>query len=142
EPTALRLCEDLRAFLPELPVLYYPAKELMLHEAEASSGEYEFARLGVLEALRHDRPVVVASAEAAMQATISPDALSRRSLLLKGSFSEGPEGLIARLLAAGYTRCEQVDGVCTFAVRGGILDLYSPSAPEPVRVEFWGDDID
>ena len=46
------------------------------------------------------------------------------------------------LSAAGYVRCEQVEGVGQFALRGGILDLYSPAMEAPVRVEFFGDEID
>jgi len=142
DPSAVRLFEDLSALLPERQVLLFPSKEIMLHSAEAASGEYEFARLGCLEALRHAKPFVVASAEAAMQYTISPEALRERSALLKGSFSGGPEGLVSLLVTAGYSRCEQVEGTCTFATRGGIVDFFSPAAPEPVRVEFWGDEID
>ncbi|MEG2174170.1 MAG: transcription-repair coupling factor [Oscillospiraceae bacterium] len=141
EPTAVRLSEDLRAFVPDWPVLHYPAKELMLHEG-AASREYEFARLGVLETMRSQHPLVVASCEAAMQYTLSPSMLAQRSFHLKGTFSEGPDGLTRRLHAAGYLRTAQVEGVCTYAVRGGIVDFYSPAAEEPVRVEFWGDEID
>ncbi|PWM23201.1 MAG: transcription-repair coupling factor [Oscillospiraceae bacterium] len=142
EPSATRLWEDLRALLPDSAVLLFPTKELMLHAAEAASGDYEFSRLGCLESLRHGRPLIVAPAEAAMQYTISPEALTQRSTLLKGSFDRGPEGLVEALLTAGYTRCEQVEGVCTFATRGGIVDFFSPAASDPVRVEFWGDEID
>ena len=142
EPAALRLCEDIAAFEPGCAVLHYPAREWLLRPAEATSREYEFLRMGCLEQLRTGRPIVVASAEAAMQTTISPDALAKNSLLLKGSFDEGLEGLVRRLSAAGYTRVEQVEGVCTYAVRGGIADFWAPGAPSPVRVEFWGDEID
>ena len=50
--------------------------------------------------------------------------------------------LAGTLAAAGYTRCEQVEGVGQFALRGGILDFFSPAHPKPVRVEFFGDEID
>jgi transcription-repair coupling factor (superfamily II helicase) len=142
EPSALRLAEDIRGFAPERAVLHFPAKDLLLHAAEASSAEYESARLSCLEALRIGRPVVVASAEAAMQYTIPPGVLQSRSTLLDEGFAGGLEGLVARLSEAGYTRCEQVEELCTYSVRGGIVDFYSPAAPEPVRVEFWGDDVD
>jgi transcription-repair coupling factor (superfamily II helicase) len=50
--------------------------------------------------------------------------------------------LIARLLQAGYSRCDLVEGVGQFAVRGGILDVFSPSADNPIRLEFFGDELD
>ena len=142
EPTALRLCEDIGGFDPGCPVLHYPAREWMLRSAEATSREYEFQRMGCLSHLRTGRCIVVAGAEAAMQSTVSPEALCENSLLLKGSFAEGLEGLLTRLVRAGYTRVEQVEGVCTFASRGGIVDFWPSSSPSPVRVEFWGDEID
>ncbi len=142
EPSAVRLFEDIRALLPNDTVLHFPTKELMLHTTEASSGEYEFMRMGCMEALRNGRALVVASAEAAMQYTVGPEALAQRSALLKGSFDQGPEGLVRLLHNAGYARCDQVEGVCTYAVRGGIVDFFAPALSEPVRVEFWGDEID
>ena len=47
-----------------------------------------------------------------------------------------------RLTAAGYSRCGQVEGPGQFALRGGILDVFSPSMDQPVRCEFFDDEID
>ena len=52
------------------------------------------------------------------------------------------EDLISRLTAAGYNRCGMVEGPGQFAVRGGILDIFPPDRSEPVRIEFWDDEID
>ena len=52
------------------------------------------------------------------------------------------EELTARLIQSGYVRRPQVDGISQFSIRGGILDLYPPKEPSPVRIEFWGDEID
>ena len=51
-------------------------------------------------------------------------------------------GTETALLRCGYQRTVQVEGPGQFARRGGILDFFSPAEPEPVRVEFWGDEID
>ncbi len=51
------------------------------------------------------------------------------------------DGLIARLVELAYTRVDMVARRGEFAVRGGILDLFPPTAEHPVRVEFWGDEI-
>ena len=50
--------------------------------------------------------------------------------------------LTDRLLSAGYARCGQVEGVGQFALRGGILDVFSPLMDQPVRCEFFDDEID
>ena len=142
EPTAVRFCEDIRGFCPAREVLHYPAREWFLRDSAAASREYEHMRLGVLGQVHTGAPIVVASAEAAMQYTLSPEALAGASLHLRGSFAGGLDTLVKALVHAGYARVEQVESTCTFAVRGGIVDLWSPSAQAPTRVEFWGDEID
>ena len=53
-----------------------------------------------------------------------------------------PEKVEEALLRCGYASTDQVEGPGQFARRGGILDFFSPGDREPVRIEFWGDDID
>ena len=84
----------------------------------------------------------MASAAAAVQPTIPPDVLRRAVTPLAPGQEIEPEQLVRHLLWAGYARCQQVEGLCQFALRGGILDLWPPDQPQPVRVEFWGDEID
>jgi transcription-repair coupling factor (superfamily II helicase) len=50
--------------------------------------------------------------------------------------------LVGKLLSLGYRRSTLVEGTGQFALRGGILDVYSPAAPSPVRLEFFGDELD
>ena len=50
--------------------------------------------------------------------------------------------LARRLLASGYTRGSLVEGVGQFAMRGGIVDVFSPASDAPVRIEFFGDEVD
>ena len=53
-----------------------------------------------------------------------------------------PEELEQRLIRCGYVRTEQVEGPGQYSIRGGILDFFTPTMPDPVRIEFWGDEID
>ena len=144
EASGQRMCEDIRAFLrTEQGVLLFPARELTLRPVEGSSHEYEHARLGVLgRILAGECRVVVASMEAAMQLLPPPEVLRANTFLLEGGGSYELSALVERLLHAGYERRDQVDGVCQFAQRGGILDVFPPDTPFPVRAEFWGDEID
>ena len=50
--------------------------------------------------------------------------------------------IVERLVAAGYARAELVEKRGDFAVRGGILDVFPPTEEHPVRVEFWGDEVE
>ncbi len=142
EAEAGRMAADLGAFTGK-EVLHIPARELILRDAATVSRQWEHRRLEVLSRIvRGSVPVMVATAEALFQRTIPPETLSSTALTLRQDESHDLDALLARLSAAGYSRCEQVEGPGQFAARGGILDVYSPSEDRPVRIEFFGDQID
>ena len=141
EAEASRLVNDLKVMGKKAFV--YPARDFCFSTSEAQSHEYEHIRLGVLSRiLKGDFDIVVASAEAASQFTIPAEELTDRTLQIKTGESIGLENCINALIKAGYTRSTEVDGTGLFSVRGGILDFFPPSYDNPVRVEFWGDEID
>ncbi|MEG0838682.1 MAG: transcription-repair coupling factor [Hydrogenoanaerobacterium sp.] len=144
EATGTRMTEDINAFLQsEDAAVLFPVRELVFRDIEGSSREYEHARLRILGGiLRGKFKVVVASLEAAMQFLPPPDAIKENTLTLKSGGTYKIDELVARLVHAGYERRDQVEGVCQFAQRGGILDFYSPDSSVPFRAEFWGDEID
>ncbi len=143
EQNASRLCEDINNMVGSEAALLYPAKEFSFRQVEGSSREYEYARLGVLARLADGTCKIVAmSAEAAMQLTIPPEQLRKNSMELKTGGSYAVDHLAAALISAGYTRRPQVEGVAQFSVRGGIVDVFPPGESTPVRIEFWGDEID
>ena len=141
EAAAVRLCEDIRIMSGDPQAAFlYPSRELCYYEVDSVSREYEHARLAVLGALSAGKkPVVVCSAQAALQYTIPPEILKARTMTLHQGEQKDPSQLEAFLLAAGYTRCDQVEGVCQFSRRGGLLDFFPPHMPDPFRIEFWGD---
>ena len=142
EVDAARLSKDVSALL-EQPVMQLPAREFTFHTAATASHQWEQRRLAVLKAMADGAaPVVAAAVEGFLQRTLPPAALARASFELKMGASYDLNELCDRLTAAGYARCEQVEGPGQFAVRGGILDFYSPAAEQPVRAEFWGDELD
>ncbi|MBQ8585648.1 MAG: transcription-repair coupling factor, partial [Butyricicoccus sp.] len=140
DTAAQRLAADLTGFL-ERQVTVLPARELSMAGLESMSHQFEHARIAALAELRKT-PVAVASVAAVLQRTLSPSALKNAALLLKPGMEVSLDELTRKLTAAGYQRCVQVEGPGQFSIRGGILDLYPPQSPAPVRVEFWGDEID
>ena len=141
EAEAQRLCEDLTAL--GLCALFYPYREFAFRDVESASREYEHQRLGVLMSLLSGTcDVVVSCVDAALQFTMPPAELKKRFVTVRPGERVSMEQLEGALLSAGYQRAEQVDGPGQFAQRGGILDFFTPGAPAPVRVEFWGDEID
>ena len=141
EAEAQRFCEDLRALgLRPLP---YPLRNFGFRDAAGTSHEYERLRLEVLSKLENGTcDCVVACVDAALQYTMGPQELQRRLYPLEAGAQMEIEDLLSALVQCGYTREDQIEGPGQFSRRGGIVDFYSPSASAPVRVEFWGDEID
>ena len=142
EATATKLTEDLQTF--GLRAFLYPAREFAFHtETESRSHEYEQRRLRALTAmLDGTADVVVCSAEAAVQRTVPPEILRRHALTLQKGADIPLSTLLETLTASGYERCDAVEGVGQFSVRGGITDIFSPGNDTPVRIEFFGDTIE
>ena len=136
-----RMAEDLSGFLGEKPPVL-PTRELCLLGGTVSRG-WEQQRLSMLYQLTQGGyPVLLASAEALSLRTMPPSVLGANTISLVVGGSYQLNALIQRLTALGYRRSTLVEGAGQFALRGGILDVYSPAAPAPVRVEFWGDELD
>lgn len=143
EQTAARLCEDINLLEDGRVAVQYPEREFTLHQVEGASREYEHLRLAVLtRLLGGGETIVVASVAAALQLTIPPAKLKNSQHVIKPGQEISQQSLLAHLLWAGYQRAEQVDGISQFAARGGIVDFFPPDAASPVRVEYWGDEID
>lgn len=142
ESTAIRFTADLSVLLGER-VLHFPARDYVLLDVDGASGEFEHQRLGVLsELLQGTARVVVASAESACERTIPKETLKDSILTIDMDGSYDQEQVVKKLVAMSYQCRDQVEGICQFARRGGILDIFPPDRSEPVRIEFWDDEID
>jgi len=101
------------------------------------------ARMAALTRLAAGEPALVIAPLAALRQALAPP-----SVLLEARFEivEGAAldfaATLAKLHHLGYRRVEVVSAAGEYAVRGGILDVFPPDQPRPVRIEFWGDDVD
>ena len=139
---ATRLKEELKGFLGiECPVL--PTRELTLYDSAGVSREWEQKRLRQLyELARGNTKLQIMSWDALSLRTIPPYTLDKAIFSLEVGKEYQIETLLEKLSSAGYSRCGMVEGPGQFAVRGGIVDIYSPAADFPVRAEFFGDELD
>ncbi|MBR4109140.1 MAG: transcription-repair coupling factor [Oscillospiraceae bacterium] len=137
-----RLQEELQAFLKiTLPTL--PSRELTLYDSAVVSRSWEQKRLRQFyDLLRGKTRLLILSWEAMCQRTMPPEVLKDAAFTLKIGQEYQIDTLISRLTACGYSRCAMVEGPGQFAIRGGILDIFSPAADRPVRAEFFGDELD
>ena len=118
-------------------------RDFIFYPAEAVSRQAEQKRIAALYRLaKGESDITVASVSALMQRTLPKETLLRSAFTITDAGTCPPEDVEDALLRCGYARCEQVEGPGQFARRGGILDFFSPGDPEPIRVEFWGDEVD
>ena len=142
EREARQLAADLRSLTGEEATLLL-SREWQLRPIAVASREWERSRLSALHAMACGQTkLVIATADALMARTMSPDLLIKLTVELCVGGQYDLKELAETLLAAGYARCEQVEGPGQFALRGGILDVYSPLLPQPVRCEFFDDEVD
>ena len=141
EAEATRFCGDLNAL--GIPAAVFPARDYVLRPIEGTAREYEYRRLGVLGDLVGGRLQAVCVSEEALTQYTTPKAdFCANTRTLRPGDSMSRADLTALLYGAGYTRRPQVDGPGQFSIRGDIVDLYAPDMKLPIRMEFWGDEID
>ena len=139
---ARRLQEELKDFLGETPPML-PGRELTFYDAAVVSRVWEQKRLRQLYDLALGKTSLqIMSWEAMSQRTMPKEVLLKAAFTLEVGKEYPIDDLIAGLTAAGYSRCGMVEGPGQFAVRGGIVDIYSPAQDQPVRAEFFGDELD
>ena len=142
EMAARRTQSELAAFLDtEIPIL--PSRDLAFYSASAISRGWEQQRLRLLYDLaRGEQRLLIATWDAFCVRTLPKSCLFSTALTLKIGACLSLDDLCSRLVKMGYSRGTLVEGVGQFSVRGGILDVFSPAHDAPVRVEFFGDEVD
>jgi transcription-repair coupling factor (superfamily II helicase) len=142
-----REAEDLGAAAAELvgteAVAVLPSWETLPHERLSPRPDTVGRRLSIFRRLADPATaprVVVAAARSLIQ-PIAPGLGALEPVRLRVGDSHDFDALLARLVELAYTRVEMVTARGEFAVRGGIVDVFPPTADHPVRVEFWGDEV-
>ena len=146
EKRAKALWEDLSQLLPHMQVLWFPPLEMIPYEILAQSNEVESQRLQVLcellEQPKDARIVVVTVMDALSKKLLPPSQLREGMLSLAVGTVIEPAELRKHLVQYGYEAVEQVSQAGQFAVRGGIFDIATPNYEQPIRLEFFDDEVD
>src|SRR5215204_5186558 len=139
-PDAERWLADLQTLLEDAPVALYPPRE-GFGEAEPHM-EVAGERVETLERVsRGEVRVLLTTARALLERTRMPRALTDLRVELRKGEVHRVRDLVDHLERIGFERVPMVEDVAQFALRGGILDVYSFGMADPVRAEFWGDEI-
>lgn len=141
------LVQALDAFLPAGSIAEFPSWETLPHERLSPRSDTVGRRLSVLRRLAHPEAsgtplrVVVAPVRAVVQPIVAGLGELVPVTLTVGQ--EAPFGdVVKNLAAAAYARVDMVTRRGEFAVRGGMLDVFPPTEDHPIRVEFFGDEVE
>ena len=135
--------EDLSEMLPGVPLLELPETDTASFSTAAKSMELSAKRMDVLgHLLRHETVIVLARAAAAVQKGISCQEFMRLSLPLKIGDVISRDELLSRLVQIGYEHTEEVECIGQFSARGGIVDVFPINSRQPLRIEFFDDEIE
>lgn len=141
ELKAKAIWEDIQFFTENS--YYYPAKDILFYSADVHSKDIVKKRFQVMNCLLNDqKPVIVASIEALFDRFMRKETFCNYIVKLETGQVIFQRELIQKLSVMGYERTELVEAPGQFAVRGGILDVFSPIEDNAVRIEFWDDEID
>ncbi len=137
------LYEDLHFLMGSGRVGHFPSRQILPYDFRAPVGEIMGRRISTLAGLLEGRmPVVVCSIRALMEPTITRDNLTESMISLKAGGEVDLDELVTRLIRLGYRRVPVVEEVGDLAVRGGLIDFFTPDSDAPVRVELFGDEIE
>jgi transcription-repair coupling factor (superfamily II helicase) len=140
--------QDLETWLGTSPI-FYPAWEILPHESKLPHADVISDRLETLVALSdssklktQNSKLVVTNVTALLQKTFAPDDLKSRLRGLNRGDKLAPLDLIEFLEEQGYEPEAQVSQKGEIALRGGIVDIFPLTSPWPVRLEFFGDELE
>ncbi len=141
EASALELAADAGAL--GLKTLNFPQRDYCIGNLSGYSREYEHKRTDTLSKLLDgDFDLLTVSIDSALQYTVPPEVLQNSRFTLNVGDSIEISALAEKLLSSGYVRSEICEGEGQFSVRGGIFDVFPVNCQHPLRIEFWGDEID
>lgn len=139
----VRLYHDF-AFFTQRPIVDFPAWETLPSDEIPPSVDIVGERYKTLRQIStSEEPyIILTSLQACLQKLIPPDQFKEAHLTLKVGDTISFEELTEKLTAIGYCRQGVASDKGEFAVRGGIVDIFPISSPDPYRIEFWGDEIE
>lgn len=119
------------------------SKQFILYNIDAHSRDVVNKRIQVLEKItNNEKIIVVASIKSLISKIMPKDRFKKHVLNLEYNKDYDFNKLIKDLIFLGYERVDYIEGAGQFAVRGGIIDIFSPDNINPYRIEFFGEEID
>lgn len=145
EAKAREMQEDSRFF--DKSSIYYPAKDFIFYSADVHGNQLAGERLRCIQKIiaaqdNKTNITVITTIDGCVDMVMPLQRYRDNIIHFKNSDIIDTEKLISKLVGIGYTRVPMIDGQGQFAVRGGIIDIFSYTDETPVRIELWDDEID
>jgi len=150
EIAAREIARDM-AFFADEPPMHFPVREYLADYVDVAAGDIATKRLATLvgaatepaPGLIRGRTLPIICSIDALFASIAPkEDFTKMILKLSVGDEVNLDDIAMHLVQAGYSRADMAEGFGQFAIRGGILDVFTPISENPVRIELWGDEID
>lgn len=138
QATALRA--SVAALLPNTDVLVYPAWDVMPYDRLGPNAAVVAERQRVMQAVNDGAAKIIITSLPALLVRCHPP--TQTPLTLTVGQTAQPNALAQRLVAMGYQRVDVVQMPCSFAVRGGLMDIWPPTEEAPLRFDFFGDELE
>jgi transcription-repair coupling factor (superfamily II helicase) len=141
ELKAKEIYEDYQSFDKE--AMLYPAKDLIFYNADIHGNLIAKQRIHVIKAILENKGVtVILTLDGLMDYLVPLEAVKKSILRIDNEASIDIDKLKDQLIGLGYEKVSQVEAAGQFAIRGGIIDIFSLTEENPYRIELWDDEVD
>ena len=123
-------------------VSFFPMDDFLTSEALAISPEFKYTRLDTLYTILNERRIVITNLMGYLRFLPGKENYKSSFIKLKLDQEIKPDNLVRKLIHLGYSRESIVNKTGEIAVRGYIIDIFPINYNNPIRIEFWGDEID
>ena len=141
--SAERLFEDIQQLTPEQHLRFIPKTENKPYDEKPPNPSLLKLKVDALQSLLEDeKGITIINSAALLEKSTSPERLVDNQIYLENGKEIAFNKLIELLINCGFERKEIVEDVGQFSVRGGIIDVYTWNYDEPLRLEFFGDQLE
>ncbi len=143
EEEAQAIRSDLEFLYGEEKVIYYPSRDILFYNADVHSSEIVKTRIETINnIIEHKNAIIVTTIDALLNPLSTREEFIKAQIRIKDGQSLELRRLGEKLIEIGYERVSKVESVGQFAIRGGIMDIFSPVNNTPIRIELWGTEVD
>ena len=137
-----KMANDMQ-FFEDGEITIFPKREIVYYDIDTMNKDTSMQRLNVYAKLYNSESgIILTTIEALMQKTMPKAKLFSKVIQLEVGKEISLDAIKEQLTNIGYERTDMVEGRGQFSVRGGIIDVFPLTTKDPVRIEFWGDEID